>query len=160
MGDWAQDVELRLPALSRVGKLRVDVADRPGFLHLHGMSIVSGRGETIWEWDGHPSSLPVRHDLIYFSGPLGSTWLSTTYDPYIELPLAPAVLDRLSDARVVLKVGWPASADHAIAIGALGDQERRWAAENQNIARRMAEFEEQLGKAGDERRVLHARLAE
>jgi GT2 family glycosyltransferase/2-polyprenyl-3-methyl-5-hydroxy-6-metoxy-1,4-benzoquinol methylase len=148
MGEWAQKVELRLPQLAGpVGKLRIDVADRPGFLHLYQISVLSSGGECLWVWDGNPSSLPARHDLVHFAGPLGSAWLSTSEDPYLELPLPPAALERISGGGVALELGWPASGDHTIVASALAEQESRWHEERKRIAARIGELEQRFAQA-------------
>ena len=143
MRDDAVTVELQLPALSApVGKLRLDLGDRPGYLQLHALSVLSPHGDLLWKWDGDARALPNRHDLAHFSGPTSATWISTAYDPFLELPLPAAALARVSGARIQLQISWPLSSDHAFAISVVTAESDRWEAERMSLAAKAARLEE------------------
>jgi 2-polyprenyl-3-methyl-5-hydroxy-6-metoxy-1,4-benzoquinol methylase len=136
-------VELRLPEFSSaVARLRVDLSDYPGYLRLHQLRVESREGETLWDWDGNAHSLPSRHDLAHFSGPMGATWLSTAADPYIELPLPATALDQLSGSLVRLEISWPLSSDYALASSVLSVETARWDAERRALVARTSELEQ------------------
>src|SRR5207253_10524262 len=135
VGHEPQTVMLRLPDLSAPpAKLRIDLGDFPGYIHLHRIAVESREGEVVWEWDREARNLSALHDLAYFSGPAGSTWLSTAYDPYVELPLPPDALRRLSGARVVVQISWPMSSDHALAARVLSAETERMRAERDALS--------------------------
>jgi glycosyltransferase involved in cell wall biosynthesis/2-polyprenyl-3-methyl-5-hydroxy-6-metoxy-1,4-benzoquinol methylase len=159
-GEEPSQVELMVPeGQPEVARLRFDVADRPGFLRLEALELRSGAGKIVWKWDGDPRSLPVRHELIAFSGPLGQTWLCTGADPYFELPL-PARIP--AGCTLVARLDWPASRDYTLATTALRELDSRERARGELLALLQQSVnelrKEQLAAAGRER-ALEERLA-
>ena len=138
----AQPVELELPALSQPAtQLRLDLGDCPGFLRLHELAVISRVGETIWSWNGDPRDFTLRHDLAFFASQGKAAWLSTSYDPFLQIPLLPAALERLSGARIRVALSWPLSADHALAASALTQESERWTTSFGAVTGRLTKLE-------------------
>ena len=78
--------------------LKLDPADRPGFLHLHGIALLGADGKTVWQWSpadaalllGAPNSGIVAHPPAWPGAPF--SLLLHGSDPWIELPIPPAAL--------------------------------------------------------------------
>jgi GT2 family glycosyltransferase/2-polyprenyl-3-methyl-5-hydroxy-6-metoxy-1,4-benzoquinol methylase len=157
IGEERQTLRFALPAtVPPPVKLRLDPADRPGYLHLHDLRVVDARGETLWGWAGDPGAFAAVHELVHFHGPLGSTWLSTGEDPYLELPVPETALRSLAaGGEVRLTCSWPMSADYRLAARLLSEHEADWQAQRSVLLRRIDH-----GVAGVERisQELEARL--
>ncbi len=120
-----QTLQFHLPAFQgTVPRLRLDPADRPGFLHLHAITLRDTSGYTRWQWQAgeHADALlgAQPHQQIAWHAPLatapGTTLLLLTGDdPWFELPVAADTLWQcLQTPGAVLEVqlGWPMSADY------------------------------------------------
>jgi O-antigen biosynthesis protein len=106
-----------------ITSLRLDPADRPGFLRWHGLSLHAVNGDLLWRWsaenDGVEPLLNCPSNELVLRTPWtvahGVTSLLLGSDPFIELPLQ-RELEKLgrSAAGCVLEVelGWPMSADY------------------------------------------------
>lgn len=122
----AQRQLLRLafePRRAPLTGLRLDPADRAGFLHLYRIALRSADGQALWQWDAQrsPGSLLAgcAHQQIVWHAPLpaagAATLLLLTGDePWFELPLAPAQLGACAQHGALLEIelGWPMSADY------------------------------------------------
>jgi O-antigen biosynthesis protein len=116
--------------------LRLDPADRPGFLQWHRLALRSPNGQLHWQWsaerDGvEPLLTCSSHDLVLrppWTVAQGVTSLLLGDDPFIELPLQP-VLSTLGPAAAgcVLEVelGWPMSADYLALLPVVGPLQQR-----------------------------------
>ena len=119
--------------------LRLDPADRPGFLHLHALRVTDALGATLWEWKGcgdweseavctFPASHQIHWTQLGFptSVPL---LLLLEDDPWFELPIDETSLAILSARGGLLEVtvGWPMSADYLQATHAMRDIRRAYA---------------------------------
>ncbi|HXN55147.1 MAG TPA: class I SAM-dependent methyltransferase [Myxococcales bacterium] len=135
MGAERQSIELAIPPLGTAPSgLRLDVADRPGYLRLGAISVRVRDGDLLWSWDGRPDSLPKRSQLTVFS----DLWMASGDDPSLELPLPPPALARLANGGTVgLEIDWPMSGDFRFARELLDDRERSWGAERALLARRL-----------------------
>lgn len=112
--------------------IRLDPADRRGFLRLHGMRLTTGDGSLLWEWDAQTSSITLlsgtgRSDLVMLGNSelfAGAAIVLTGNDPWFILPLADDLLQKISDGggRFELSVGWPMSADYAHAAHVVSHQ--------------------------------------
>lgn len=125
MGGGVQTLRFNIPTLVKDGytRLRLDPADRPGFMRLHALRIVTDRpSDHLWTWRG---SGPDRDALVAAPqqqidwsppwGPSEQSWLQLTGDdPWIELPLSDHVLQTLSEQGGLLEMvaTWPMSADY------------------------------------------------
>lgn len=106
-----------------VTQLRLDPADRPGFMHLYRLTLRSEDGTTVWQWSSDaaaPSLLATApHNQIVWQAPLPATssatlLLLTGDEPWFQLPIAPEILARCPSQGTSLDVelGWPMSADY------------------------------------------------
>lgn len=125
IGSLRQTLRFELPIYDAASpSLRLDPADRPGFLHLHGLRLRDATGQTLWCWTADtaqdsPLSGQPQHQISWAPAPAtapGSTLLLLTGDdPWIELPIPPQLLAQCMHAGpCVLEVeaGWPMSADY------------------------------------------------
>ena len=124
MGQTNQRLEFALPGDGLpITSLRLDPADRPGFLQWHRLALRSADGHVHWQWsaenDGVEPLLKCPSNELVLRPPWtlahGVTSLLLGNDPFIELPLQ-SVLARLGpDAAgcvLEVEVGWPMSADY------------------------------------------------
>jgi GT2 family glycosyltransferase/2-polyprenyl-3-methyl-5-hydroxy-6-metoxy-1,4-benzoquinol methylase/glycosyltransferase involved in cell wall biosynthesis len=121
------DQELVFPlkgsALQGISALKLDPADRTGYLHLHQMRLCERTGRTLWCWQGqHPQdvldALGWPHNDILMSPASaaqgGLRLLVHGPDPAIDLPIPEHVLQLLGgqETELRVRVGWPLSADY------------------------------------------------
>jgi GT2 family glycosyltransferase/2-polyprenyl-3-methyl-5-hydroxy-6-metoxy-1,4-benzoquinol methylase len=142
------------PQAQRLTGLRLDPADRPGFLHLFGLRLLSPVGETLWQWTGETAGLAGgTTQQVLFRAPLfaqsGTVLLLTGEDPFLELPLQPEHL-RACQAGGVLEadLGWPMSADYALFVDELTQREVR-----------IETLRSGLARLTEERQALEQRVA-
>ena len=138
IGDPKQTLIFDIPAsLKPYSRVRLDPADRPGFFRLHQLQLRLSDGHTAWQWRADQDPLAVLgnapHQNIVFSTPwemaVGALLLLHSDDPWLELPIDPDVLQRVSECGATLEVcaGWPMSADFlqaSVAIDNLKDAQR------------------------------------
>ena len=129
IGQERQTLRFELPSQHMpVTQLRLDPADRPGFVHLYRLALRSADGATLWQWsaDTDPRSLlaATPHSQIVWQAPLppaaGATLLLLAGDePWFELPIAATVLTACPQEGTTLEVelGWPMSADYVALSG-------------------------------------------
>ena len=129
IGQERQTLHFELPSqYMPVTQLRLDPADRPGFVHLYRLALRSADGATIWQWsaDTDPRSLlaATPHSQIVWQAPLppaaGATLLLLAGDePWFELPIAATLLTACPQEGTTLEVelGWPMSADYVALSG-------------------------------------------
>ena len=129
IGQERQTLRFELPSQHMpVTQLRLDPADRPGFVHLYRLALRSADGATLWQWsaDTAPRSLlaATPHSQIVWQAPLppaaGATLLLLAGDePWFELPIAATVLTACPQEGTTLEVelGWPMSADYVALSG-------------------------------------------
>lgn len=131
IGQLQQSLKFRIPASEqRITALRLDPADRPGFLHLYGIALVNDDGNVLWRWqadsDGMDTLAGCRQQQIFVS-PLatqtaGVLLLLTGDDPWIELPIPVSALFDSADkgsCELVIELGWPMSADYLAMVNAV-----------------------------------------
>lgn len=137
IGHERQTLVFRLPTREEpLTRLRLDPADRPGFLHLYGLSLRDSAGHSIWHWMADHASRSLLagapHSQIVWNAPLppaaGATLLLLAgTDPWFTLPIPEDVLQQLAATEAFLDVelGWPMSADYLALAGTvrpLGDR--------------------------------------
>lgn len=158
------------PAYSTYRGIRLDPADRPGFLHLFSLRLVGHQGNPLWNWDStegtslvDEATAPASHEIHWSQlGFPASTSLLILLgdDPWIELPIPPSSLDTLSTYGGSLEVvaGWPMSADYLHAADAVRNikhdhmeqqalaqcQARAFAAEKQSLQTELAQTRHDL----------------
>lgn len=119
LGVARQRVVLPIPARPiPLGALRLDLADRPGLLHLHAITLHDQAGCLLWSWDGHGDSLAactVQQLAFAQLQPFipGVTVLLTGIDPILELPVPLSALAGLQQGgELRLELSWPMSLDY------------------------------------------------
>ncbi len=150
IGALDQQLEFSIPAGALIDGLRLDPADRPGFLHLHGITLRTTAGDVLWQWQADPSAASLLagtpYSSIVWHTPLAShsgpnLLLLSGTDPWFTLPIAPNLLSEAAahGAVLTLRLGWPMSADYLALAGAvqplheqLAAQQRSTSAEVQN----------------------------
>jgi GT2 family glycosyltransferase/2-polyprenyl-3-methyl-5-hydroxy-6-metoxy-1,4-benzoquinol methylase len=98
--------------------IRLDPADRPGFLHLYALRLLGTQGNLLWQWSAPQSTRSLLAQTpsqqIVWQGPLPATspalLLLTGDDPWFELPIPASQL--AGAARLEADLGWPLSADY------------------------------------------------
>ncbi|MDB5850716.1 MAG: glycosyl transferase family 2 [Rhodoferax sp.] len=118
VGDEKQVLRFQLPAGTAFSSLRFDPADRPGFLHLHTITLTAADGQALWRWSMATDGFAAlhgcaSHDLLLHGPRLdASSGLALLYgdDPWIELPVA-SVLTQAEGGVLEVELGWPMSAD-------------------------------------------------
>ena len=126
IGAPRQTLRFALPAAAPDG-LKLDPADRPGFLHLHGLSLRDAQGEVLWHWSpqeaaallGTPQAGIVTQPPAWPGAPF--TLLLHGDDPWIELPIPWPALARAGQGALEVELGWPMSADY-LALAGLAEQ--------------------------------------
>lgn len=125
MGNGRQTLAFDLPHPdSGITELRLDPADRPGFLHIYGLRLRDADGIVRWGWaantDSSQTLQQAPHDQITWSVPMATVSDATLLllygdDPWIKLPIPPEALARSMEAkgaRLEADMGWPMSADY------------------------------------------------
>lgn len=124
MGGGVQTLIFTLPPLPEGGytRVRLDPADRPGFMRIRRLSITCpGLEKVLWTWlpttDVTPLLVNAAHHQI--NGAISKDhgepdwFLLEGDDPWIELPLGPDALVELSEhgGQLEMQCTWPMSAD-------------------------------------------------
>ncbi|CAN7507694.1 methyltransferase domain-containing protein [Acidovorax delafieldii] len=137
IGSEHQTVSFQIPAVGEaITRLRLDPADRAGFLHLYGITLRNEQGDALWQWSADTSSRTLLastpHSQIAWQAPMppasgASLLLLTGTDPWLELPIPAETLASasLSGARLDVELGWPMSADYlalSSTVKPLGDR--------------------------------------
>ena len=129
IGQERQTLRFELPAQHMPAtQLRLDPADRPGFVHLYRLTLRDAEGTVLWQWSANTDSRSLLaatpHSQIVWHAPLpaasGATLLLLAGDePWFELPITPTVLTRCPHEGTTLDVelGWPMSADYVALSG-------------------------------------------
>ena len=140
IGSERQTLRFRLPAQPAPGGLKLDPADRPGFMHLYGMRLADAAGATLWQWTPleadrlaqAPQSGIVLQPPALPSGPFMLLLHGT--DPWIELPIPKDALAQAAGGSLEVDAGWPMSADFLALSGVA--QQKIWTAEQSARAAR------------------------
>lgn len=124
IGQERQTVRFDIPAADApCTHLRLDPADRPGYLHLYSIALKDSRGAELWKWDAQASQRSLLattpHHEIVWQAPLpaasGATLLLMSgEDPWFEVPVPVEILKSQSSSGLALEVelGWPMSTDY------------------------------------------------
>ncbi|MFI8618133.1 methyltransferase domain-containing protein [Acidovorax sp. NPDC077693] len=124
IGQDRQTVRFDIPAADvPCTHLRLDPADRPGYLHLYGIALKDAQGAELWKWDAQASQRSLLattpHHEIVWQAPLpaasGATLLLMSgEDPWFEVPVPVEILRSRSPGGLALEVelGWPMSTDY------------------------------------------------
>jgi GT2 family glycosyltransferase/2-polyprenyl-3-methyl-5-hydroxy-6-metoxy-1,4-benzoquinol methylase len=125
MGGGVQTLRFAMPPLSdgRYTRVRLDPADRPGFMRLVGLRVLTPNNPNpLWAWQADTSSHSALENApqqqISWSppwGPSNQCWLQLLGDdPWLELPLDADTLQTLTRQGGTLEMHatWPMSADY------------------------------------------------
>lgn len=137
IGDERQTVRFEIPASpEQLTQLRLDPADRPGFLHLYSITLRDQAQEPLWQWQADTTTRSLLaaapHSQIAWQAPMppasgASLLLLAGTDPWLELPIPTEAFttpDRIPTSLDV-ELGWPMSADYLALAGTvrpLGDR--------------------------------------
>lgn len=109
-----------------ISALRLDPADRPGFMHLYRLALEDEKGHIYWEWTTKASDKSLlaqtEHQQMVWSVPApvaadATMVLLTGDDPWFQVP---APIDSLLETQqqtgglLVVELGWPMSADYLV----------------------------------------------
>jgi hypothetical protein len=111
IGSEKQTLSLALPAI-RQARLRLCLADRPGFVRLYAASLDTAMGKTIWDWgwkDGAQRLAVESHHVVLQSADACVSASVHDAESWLELPLS--AVDVPAGATFRLELGWPMSAD-------------------------------------------------
>lgn len=142
IGNPRQTLRFPLPSesCSSLTALRLDPADRPGFVHLYAIRLIDTAGKVQWQWDGKPASLAdSTHSQMVFQTPWFSPdaalLLLTGDDPQLELPISASALAACAQgACLEIELGWPMSADYLAMAGIADAFEARLAKQSSETA--------------------------
>lgn len=124
IGQERQTVRFELPGQPLpITRLRLDPADRPGFMHLYSLALCGIDGTVLWQWSAaaSPRSLlaATPHSQIVWQAPLPAASAATLLllagdEPWFELPIPADVLTSwsLGGGALEVELGWPMSADY------------------------------------------------
>lgn len=139
IGQARQTLRFALPDHNTsLSHLRLDLADRPGFVHLYRLALLDAQGAVVWQWrpeDSDAALLGQRpHHQLVWNGPhpagaFALMLLLTGDDPWFELPIPAETLAPLRGASLEIEMGWPMSADYLALAGAVQPLERQIAQE-------------------------------
>ncbi len=133
IGAERQTLRFALPQAPEAStpRLRLDPADRPGFLHLYALRLRDAQGQTHWEWraqhDGAGALEATPHQQLVLRPPLPTApdrllLLLAGEDPWLELPIPTDPLAsalRTGGATLEVELGWPMSADYLAMVQSL-----------------------------------------
>lgn len=168
IGRERQALQFVLPATGvPISHLRLDPADRPGFLHLYGLALQGPQGETIWSWDAASAIEPLldstAHSQIVWQAPLAAAapatlLLLTGEDPWLQLPISQDVLATSAQAGAMLTVecGWPMSADYLALSSTVQPLQAKIARIEAQAHAMQGQLEGQLGEARHSLEVAQA----
>jgi 2-polyprenyl-3-methyl-5-hydroxy-6-metoxy-1,4-benzoquinol methylase len=118
VGQEAQEFWFTLPPTPGIDGLRLDPADRPGFVHLYWLGLLSSAGEVLWRWDGQADGLAGTLCQQLVTGQSSTTdggvvLAMSGDDAFIELPIPNATFAGLgAGAQLVVCLSWPMSDDY------------------------------------------------
>lgn len=132
MGSGKQTLRFTFaPGIPLVSALRLDPADRPGFMHVYRLALQDALGHTHWEWSAEAWETPLLantpHQQIVWNAPMTPAagavlMLLTGDDPWFQVPIPSAALSAAQEqagASFVAEVGWPMSADYLALAGSV-----------------------------------------
>lgn len=152
IGRERQVLRFTLPARDQAPTaLRLDPADRPGFLQLHRLSLLAG-SRVVWQWRCDSDGLQAlqaaeHHDMLLRAPWLGSMALVLLHgeDPRIILPVPPAALQACAGpdpAFLEVELGWPMSADYLALADVVGALEQK----TEQIRRESIQAQDRAGR--------------
>ena len=170
IGSLRQTLRFALPQLAASEpRLRFDPADRPGFLHLHSLTLNDAQGIPCWRW--HPAGEDASAALqrqpcnaigwgpVLATAPDTALLLLTGDDPWVELPIPPELLAHcmsVPGSALEAQVGWPMSADYMALAAATHQLQAQAFHTEQALARLQTEHRAALHTVGELQPLAHA----
>ncbi len=164
VGEEHQTLRFQLPADAAPTALRLDPADRPGFVHLHEMRLLAASGRQLWHWLPEqaatlldaPSAGCVLQPPVLTGGAF--TLMLYGNDPWLELPVPATALARAAGGVLDVSLGWPMSADFLALAGSVHQHVAGMLRRHAKLARRMNAERDAMGAQLQAAREEHARL--
>ena len=122
IGEEQQQLLLEIPAMTQTcGALRLDVADRCGYVRIDDIKLCNPAGIVIWEWSGDADelfSLGHRQDIEIAKldqGQSGAVILAGSDESFFELPIHGHLLKEITNGgSLQLTQSFPMSADYLV----------------------------------------------
>lgn len=119
IGQSFQTLSFPLPSQPSLCGLRLDPADRPGFMRWHRLELLDASGYRVWEADCQQSGPAALSDCVLhqiglapaISARSGVLSILEGADPWLELPRN-LPWPTLLGGRLQVSLGWPASSDY------------------------------------------------
>lgn len=152
-----QKIQFALPSLAQEPlHLRLDIADRPGFLRIHSIRLLDRNLNLLWDWSGPEMTLDnaVSRGLVELFGGAHRLWIATNKDPSIELPLPAQACAAAAGGSLEIELDWPIVADSFVAQRRLDEQ----AAADAKTALAVQSLQDDLTGTKTLNRALSARI--
>ncbi|MFV0680488.1 methyltransferase domain-containing protein [Ottowia sp.] len=123
IGNLHQTVRFALPTDAPLSGLRLDPADRNGYVHLHAIRLLDHRQQPLWHWTPHDvaamAQTPMDGIVAQPPGLAGAPYALLLHgkDPWIKLPIPKAALAHAQGGALEVTLGWPMSADYLALAG-------------------------------------------
>lgn len=151
-----QTLQFTLPA-APLTQLRLDPADRPGFIHLYRFTLRNPEGQPVWTWSSETDGIQQLESSPHHQIFLRPLWPASPAalvllhgdDPWLELPIPQNIVTAATctaGATLEAEVGWPMSADYLALSETINP-----------LTSRLSELE---GSAEQERAVYNQAVAE
>jgi len=153
---------------SPIERLRLDPADRPGFLHLYRLRLLDAQGQALWQWcssEGAGVLLGQRpcQQLLYSAPAPAAAFalmlLLTGDDPWFELPIPAQIFTARQPAALEVELGWPMSADYLALAHTVQPLQEQVAQETQRLELAQ-QARQQLEKRIRQQQYIYATLQE
>jgi len=144
-----QNLELVLPKdLAPLLRMRLDIANAPVAVRLHGLALVQADGSTLWRWAGDCESLVQPWGVICLPAGGGVWLLSLNNDPQFELAIPDSVLAQVGPRARLLVEMTPQPLEEALpeVIGALQKRAEQIAAPQRAVELPPLGFAERLNE--------------
>ncbi|MDR1969711.1 MAG: glycosyltransferase, partial [Burkholderiaceae bacterium] len=156
IGQTPQTLHFPLPGDETLTHLRLDPADRPGYLYLHDITLSAADGRALWHWSAadtltlasarmngvlsQPPATPAGAFVLLLHGS----------DPWIELPIPAGTVAQARGGVLDVQLGWPMSADYLALAGAA----QTAAAARLELSRQLSEQTRLTAQERDSRQLL------
>jgi O-antigen biosynthesis protein len=137
IGKARQSLTFALPTnVAAPTRLRLDLADRPGFVHLHRITLHAADARVLWQWRSETDGIAMLEAARHHQMALRSPWamsssalvLLTGEDPWIELPIPEFDATQCAEhppCELTVEMGWPMSADYLAMANAVYPLQRK-----------------------------------